>query len=603
MTSSDSSSSVRVVSSPGSGETSRCDPEVSSSGASSGPPSPVDARVLRGLEVMKLDHDLDTVVTEGSLVVIRERYSISVEYRLHVPQPGQRPYSLDAPGMCISVDALEAGLRFPLHPLIEECLRWWRISPSQVAPNSWRYLVVFLGECRGTRIIPTRDLFMACFHLCKSRGSYYLTARVGFRVSGAPFNNKGWKSRYLFVSGPVWGFMLDWSAYPIDNASPYLSEETVLVGRLKRILSSSRAIKEMTEFWLVEAGLSPTSRDQMDLGELRRMPKVTSGKVPPTRPAAREVGASPAREAPKASSKRPVDPPTKQAADAARCHKKVKVLMRRHKSRFGEGESRSRSKGKEPAAPSEEPETPAGSEEGGASPAHRRPRLMKDLFKIKVHKDDAGYYTLLMSDLGHQDPEKEMKARWKGLKNSTKVWNNSSAAEEFERGLLHPQLARELYTLPSEVLMARAAKEMVLVSFPTYDLVVQALPLHEASKKELHEVQSNLAEAHRLLKEARVWARKMDDELPQVVKTLESARTELPKQTVVQYKESLGFKEGLKRMGRVTNKYGYRVALARFHARYPDAEVEEDPFTIDPEDNLVPMQRQQAFDDSVPPEP
>ncbi|RWW42413.1 hypothetical protein BHE74_00052067 [Ensete ventricosum] len=67
-----------------------------------------------------------------------------------------------------------------------------------------------------------------------------------------------------------------------------------------------------------------------------------------------------------------------------------------------------------------------------------------------------------MSDLGHQDPEKELKARWTGLKNSTKVWNNSSAAEEFGRGLLHPQLARELYTLPSKVLMARAAKEMVL---------------------------------------------------------------------------------------------------------------------------------------------
>ncbi|RWW46459.1 hypothetical protein BHE74_00047614 [Ensete ventricosum] len=67
-----------------------------------------------------------------------------------------------------------------------------------------------------------------------------------------------------------------------------------------------------------------------------------------------------------------------------------------------------------------------------------------------------------MSDLGHQDPDKEMKARWRGLKNSTKVWNDSSAAEEFERGLLHPQLARELYTLSSEVLLARAAKEMVL---------------------------------------------------------------------------------------------------------------------------------------------
>ncbi|RRT49309.1 hypothetical protein B296_00039651 [Ensete ventricosum] len=88
MTSSDSSSSVRVVSSPGSEETSLCDPEVGSSGASSGPPSPVDARVLRDLEVMKSDHDLDTTMTEGSLVVIRERYSIPIEYELHVPQPG-----------------------------------------------------------------------------------------------------------------------------------------------------------------------------------------------------------------------------------------------------------------------------------------------------------------------------------------------------------------------------------------------------------------------------------------------------------------------------------------------------------------------------------
>ncbi|RWW69584.1 hypothetical protein BHE74_00022799 [Ensete ventricosum] len=138
--------------------------------------------------------------------------------------------------------------------------------------------------------------------------------------------------------------------------------------------------------------------------------------------------------------------------------------MRRHKFRLGEGESRSRSKGKEPTTPSEELETLAESEEGGASPVHHRSRSMKDLFKTKVHKDDAGYYTLLMSDLGHQDPEKEMKARWKGLKNSTKVWDNSLAVKEFERGLLHPQLARELYTLPSEVLMARAAKEMVLVS-------------------------------------------------------------------------------------------------------------------------------------------
>ncbi|RRT58512.1 hypothetical protein B296_00003848 [Ensete ventricosum] len=230
---------------------------------------------------------------------------------------------------------------------------------------------------------------------------------------------------------------------------------------------------------------------------------------------------------------------------------------------------------------------------------------MKDLFKTKVHKDDVGYYTLQMSDPGHQDPDKEMKARWRGLENLTKVWNNSSATEEFEGGLLHPQLARELYTLPSEILLAQAAKEMVLVrsrplsrhrkfsfdrvlinccsvqsqhfqmtlfdrvhdagrliTFMDYqishiqqeldalrsgggpeavakaeecaseleqelektkwdrDEVLQRL---EASEKELSEVQSNLAEIQRLLKEARVRARKMDNELLQDVKALENA--------------------------------------------------------------------------------
>ncbi|RRT36010.1 hypothetical protein B296_00040785 [Ensete ventricosum] len=302
------------------------------------------------MEVMKADHDLNMTVIDGSLAVIRGRYNIPVEYGLHAPRPGQRPYSSDAPGMCITVDALEAGLWFPLHPLIEEY--------------------------------------------------------------------------------------------------------------------------------------------RMDLDDLRRMPKMSSGKAPSTHAAAlaQEVDVSPAREAPKTSSKRPIDAPTEQADDLAQRHKKVKVLMRRHKSRHGEGESRSHSMGKEPAAPSEELDTSAESDEG------------------------------------------------------------------------------------------------------------------DASEKELNEVRSNLAEIQRLLKEAWVRAQKMDDELLQVVKALENARVELPRQAVDRYKESVGFKEGLKRMGRVTYEYGYQVALARFHALHLDSEVEEDPFTIHSEDDLVPKERQQTFDDSDPPE-
>ncbi|RRT69438.1 hypothetical protein B296_00037390, partial [Ensete ventricosum] len=94
-----------------------------------------------------------------------------------------------------------------------------------------------------------------------SQRDYYLTVRAGFKVSGAPTNNKGWKVRYFFVSGLSWGFRVDWSIHPISNVPPLLSkEESIMVNRLRGILPLSRAIQDMTEKWLVEVGLSPASR-------------------------------------------------------------------------------------------------------------------------------------------------------------------------------------------------------------------------------------------------------------------------------------------------------------------------------------------------------
>ncbi|THU55983.1 hypothetical protein C4D60_Mb11t12450 [Musa balbisiana] len=78
-----------------------------------------------------------------------------------------------------------------------------------MAPNSWRYLVAFLGECHYTNIVPTRSLFLSCFRLSKGSGGYYLSARPSFRVSGAPSSNKGWKGCFFFVCrSEDWGFGL-----------------------------------------------------------------------------------------------------------------------------------------------------------------------------------------------------------------------------------------------------------------------------------------------------------------------------------------------------------------------------------------------------------
>ncbi|RWW68492.1 hypothetical protein BHE74_00023982 [Ensete ventricosum] len=77
-----------------------------------------DAKALQALEAMKSHHDFDSTVCLESLGSVRKRFSIPNEYVLHAPRSGQRPYNPYPGGFGISINALEAGLRFPLHPVI-----------------------------------------------------------------------------------------------------------------------------------------------------------------------------------------------------------------------------------------------------------------------------------------------------------------------------------------------------------------------------------------------------------------------------------------------------------------------------------------------------
>ncbi|RWW50897.1 hypothetical protein BHE74_00042803 [Ensete ventricosum] len=124
-----------------------CHPNCSSGGwsrppsSSSGVMTRANVKALQALKVMKSYHDFDSTINLESLSTIRERYSIPTKYVLHAPAPGQRSYHPCHSGFSISVDALEAGLMFLLHPI-------------------------------------------------KNQGSYYLIARAGFKVDGTPSNNK-----------------------------------------------------------------------------------------------------------------------------------------------------------------------------------------------------------------------------------------------------------------------------------------------------------------------------------------------------------------------------------------------------------------------------
>ncbi|RZR98383.1 hypothetical protein BHM03_00027721 [Ensete ventricosum] len=86
------------------------------------------------------------------------------------------------------------------------------------------------------------------------------------------------------------------------------------------------------------------------------------------------------------------------------------------------------------------------------------------------------------------------------------------------------------------------------------------------------------------------------------MKENETLKAEPSSKIIADYKQSVGFRWGLRQMGQLSYEYGYRVALVGFQARYPDLEVDINPFTEKPKDSLVPIETHQEFDDSVPPE-
>ncbi|RRT40594.1 hypothetical protein B296_00038658 [Ensete ventricosum] len=89
---------------------------------SSGGVAPDDSRAADALATIQSCFNVDSTLTSHRLVKVRERFYIPLKYELHVPISDQCPYDAFLSGFSLSIDALEMGVRFSLHLVIEACL-------------------------------------------------------------------------------------------------------------------------------------------------------------------------------------------------------------------------------------------------------------------------------------------------------------------------------------------------------------------------------------------------------------------------------------------------------------------------------------------------
>ena len=116
-----------------------------------------------------------------SITVFRTLYNIpaNVKVRPDGPDDGYVFHDGWMPFWLITV--VEAGVRFPLHPFLRDCLREWNLCPCQLLPNGYKIImgVVQLNRILGISLgVPNIE---DVYDLCKSTdgNSYYFRLRVG----------------------------------------------------------------------------------------------------------------------------------------------------------------------------------------------------------------------------------------------------------------------------------------------------------------------------------------------------------------------------------------------------------------------------------------
>ena len=144
-----------------------------------------------------------------SIVHFRDLYKVpsNVEVRPDTPDDGLTYRDGWMPFWLVSV--VEGGVRFPLHPLVRDCLWEWRLCPCQLLPNVYKIImgVVRLNQILGIGLgVPDIE---DTYDLCKSAegDTYYLRLRVrrtGFVTALEDSNRYAGEDKVLVRGG--WEF-------------------------------------------------------------------------------------------------------------------------------------------------------------------------------------------------------------------------------------------------------------------------------------------------------------------------------------------------------------------------------------------------------------
>ncbi|KZV50339.1 hypothetical protein F511_36712 [Dorcoceras hygrometricum] len=132
---------------------------------------------------------------------IKEKGGMSDSFEVMIPGLNERAHRPPRGFHSFYINQLEMGLRFPLPRFIADLCQHIKISPSQLAPNSYSFLLSLAILLRYHNLPLVPYVLMQLIKIKRlGPGKFYLSHKGDHAfIKGNPSSHKGWMSRIFFV--------------------------------------------------------------------------------------------------------------------------------------------------------------------------------------------------------------------------------------------------------------------------------------------------------------------------------------------------------------------------------------------------------------------
>ncbi|KZV32334.1 hypothetical protein F511_22591 [Dorcoceras hygrometricum] len=141
----------------------------------------------------------------SDIPIIKEKGGTRGKFEVVIPHPDERAHRPPLRFHTFYMNQIEMGLRFPIPRFIAAFCSHISLSPSQLAPNSYSFLLALavLLSYHGLPLIPY--VLMQLVQIKRlGPGKFYLSHKGDHSfIKGNPSSHKGWMSRFFFVKCDV----------------------------------------------------------------------------------------------------------------------------------------------------------------------------------------------------------------------------------------------------------------------------------------------------------------------------------------------------------------------------------------------------------------